>query len=188
MGLSAPHRFSFAQYVEVEAQSPIKHEFLNGWVWAMAGGSPEHARISASVARMLGNALERQPCAVYSSDLRIRVKETGLATYPDVTVVCGPLESDPDDPSGHSVINPLLVVEVLSPSTEAYDRGDKLAHYKRVPSLKHVLLLASEEPRAELWTRNGEWTRTDVAGEDNLPLAHLNVELDLKKIYASPLP
>lgn len=96
----------------------------------MAGGSPEHAAITANVTRLLGNALEGRPCRVYSPDLRVRVQATGLATglatYADVTVVCGRLELDPEAPKRHPVLNPKVLVEVPSPSTEDYDRGEKL--------------------------------------------------------------
>src|SRR5439155_18899105 len=100
------------------------HEFLDGVVWPMAGGSPDHAGIAANVARLLGNQLAGQPCRVFTSDLRVRVKATGLGTYPDVTVICGQLEFDPEDPKRHTVTNPRMIVEVLSPSTEEYDRGE----------------------------------------------------------------
>src|SRR5262245_13134541 len=133
------HRFTFEQYVVLEKDSGTKHEFLGGQVWAMSGGSPEHAAVGAKVTTLLSNALRDKPCRTYSSDLRVRVKATGLATYPDVTVVCGPIELDPEDPNEHTVINPRLLVEVLSPSTEDYDRGEKLGHYKQIPSLAEVV-------------------------------------------------
>src|SRR5690606_31274388 len=120
----------------------IKHEFLDGLVWAMAGGSPEHAAIAANIVALLVNQLAGRRCRVFSSDLRVRVKATGLATYPDVTVVCEQLELDPDDPKGHTVTNPKLLVEVLSPSTAEYDRGEKLDHYRQIESLEVILLVA----------------------------------------------
>jgi len=104
--------------VELEEGSVIKHEFLDGVVYAMAGGSPAHAGIAASVIRLLGNALARRRCRVFTSDLRVRVEQTGLATYPDASVVSGELRLDPLDAKGHTVLNPTVVVEVLSPSTE----------------------------------------------------------------------
>src|SRR5258706_3642207 len=101
---------SFEEYLELEEVSTTKHEFLASQVWAMAGGSPEHAALSANVAAGLNNALRGKPCRVFSSDLRVRVLETGLATYPDVTVVCGKLEMDPADRRGHTIVNPRVVV------------------------------------------------------------------------------
>src|SRR5258708_31296765 len=105
----------------------------------MAGGPPEHAAISMNIGSQLREQLRGRGCQAYSSDLRIRVLATGLATYPDVTVVCKPVELDPLD--RHTVTNPTLVVEVLSPSTAAYDRGEKLAHYQQIPSLREVVLV-----------------------------------------------
>ena len=96
----------------------------------------------------------------------MRVKATGLATYPDISVVCGKLETDPDDPGGNTAVNPTLLVEVLSPSTEDYDRGEKLAHYKRIASIREVLLVAHDERRLELWTKTATgWTLEVVRGE-----------------------
>jgi Uma2 family endonuclease len=124
--MTAHHRFTFDEYVRLEEDSDIKHEFLEGRVWAMSGGTPAHAAIAANVTILLGNALRGKAYQAYSSDLRVRAQATGLGTYPDVTVVCGHLELDPEDPKKHTVTNPQVLVEVLSPSTEDYDRGEKL--------------------------------------------------------------
>jgi Uma2 family endonuclease len=146
-------RFTFADYVRLEETSRVKHEYLEGQVWAMAGGTPDHAAVAVNVSTLLSTGVRDQPCCVFNSDLRVRVKQTGLGTYPDVTVVCGRLELDPEDPEQHTVVNPRLVVEVLSPSTEAYDRGEKLSHYKLIPSLEEVVLVAHDEHRLEVWRR-----------------------------------
>ena len=135
MTQAAHHQFTFLDYLRVDEDSGVKHEFLDGQVWAMSGGSPEHAAVAANVIALLGNALRGKPRRVYSSDLRVRVKATGLATYPDLTIVRGRLEVDPEDPKGHTAVNPKVLVEILSPSTEAYDRGDKLTHYQTIESL-----------------------------------------------------
>ena len=97
----------------------------------MSGGSPAHAGITAKVIELLGRALAGRPCRAFSSELRIRATRTGLATYPDVSVVCGKLELDPEERRQHTATNPTLVLEVPSPTTEAYDRGEKLAHYQQ---------------------------------------------------------
>ena len=181
-------RFEFAEYVLVEEGSPVKHEFLDGVVWAMAGGSPAHARIASSIARLLGNQLEGRRCTVFTSDLRVRVKTTGLATYPDVTVVCGQLELDPDDVKGHTVTNPTLIVEVLSPSTEDYDRGEKLGHYRQVPSLEMVLLVAVDTPHIEVWRRvNDRWTSDVCAHDGVVDVAPLGCQLSVVDVYRDPL-
>ena len=184
----ARQHHAFAAYLDLEAISPTKHEYLDGHVWAMAGGSPEHAAIAVNVAVLLSAALRDQPCRVYSSDLRVRVKATGLATYPDISVVCGKLETDPDDPGGNTAVNPTLLVEVLSPSTEDYDRGEKLAHYKRIASIREVLLVAHDEQRLELWTKTATgWTLEVVRGEASLQLHSLGCVLDLAEVYRDPL-
>src|SRR5204862_6984472 len=132
------HRYSFAEYLETEEVSTIRHEFYDGEIYAMAGGTPEHAAMAAAITTALGRQLEGTNCRVYSSDLRVRVLATGLATYPDVTVVCGPLERDPESRS--TVLNPRAGGEVTSDGTEAYDRGEKLEHYRQNAGLEAVVL------------------------------------------------
>src|SRR5262249_20147686 len=128
---------SYGEYLRILEHSPVKLEYCDGEIYAMAGGTAAHAQLGASATRLLGNALLGR-CGVYSSDLRVRVEETDLTTFPDGTVVCGERQSSPID--AHAVINPTLLVEVTSNSTEAYDRGEKLSHYKQIPSLVAVLL------------------------------------------------
>lgn len=186
----ARQRHSFPDYLELEAISRVKHEYLDGQAWAMAGGSPRHAAIAANVAVIVAAALRDRPCQVYTSDLRIRVKATGLATYPDLSVVCGKLETDPEDRGGNTATNPTLLVEVLSPSTEDYDRGEKLAHYKQVPSVREILLIAHEEHRLELWRKTDtSWTlEVACAGvEERLRLSSLDCTLELAEVYRDPL-
>jgi Uma2 family endonuclease len=184
----AKQRYSFAEYLALEAISPVRHEFYDGEVWAMAGGSPQHAAIAVNVASLLRAGLRGRPCGVFGSDLRIRVLDTGLGTYPDVSVVCGGLEVDPDDKSGHTITNPAVVVEVLSPSTEDYDRGEKLAQYKRIPSLKEIVLVAYDERRLEIWTRQHDiWTLEVVRTTDTARLRAVGCDLPLDEIYFDPL-
>ncbi len=181
---SARAGFTYADYLDVEEASVVKHEFLEGVVYAMAGGSPEPAAIQANVIRHLGNALEGGPCRVYTGDLRIRVVETGLATYPDASVICGSLELDPEDAKGHTGTNPSLLVEVLSPSTEKYDRGDKLAHYKRIPSLREVMLVAHDDRRVDLWRRTTRgWTQLVFHEGQHVQLESLGCTVAVDEIY-----
>jgi Uma2 family endonuclease len=181
-------QYSFDEYVRLEELSPIKHEFLDGHVWAMAGGSPEHAGIAANIAMTLGVQLRDRPCRVFSSDLRVRVKETGLGTYPDLSVVYGRLETDPDDPKQQTVINPKVVVEVLSPSTEAYDRGEKLSHYKRIPSLEDIVLIAHDRKRIEVWHRDARgWTLEVVEDEGTATLRAIECTLLVAEVFKNPL-
>ena len=180
---SVRQRFTFEEYLRLEGDSSVKHEFLDGHVWAMAGGTPEHAAIAVNISTFLSNGLRGGPGRPYSSDLRVRVTETGLGTYPDVTVVCGPVVIDPEDKSGTTATNPTLLVEVLSPSTEEYDRGEKLAHYKRIDALKAVLLVAHDEERLELWHRDADTWHLAVATEGELPLSALGLRLPVAEVY-----
>lgn len=173
-----PVRYTFREYLAHEAASNTKHEYLDGQIYAMAGGTPEHSALIASVTTHLSNAVRGGRCRVHMSDLRIRVRETGLATYPDVTVVCGPWERDADD--ANTVVNPSVIVEVLSPSTEAYDRGEKLEHYRRIPSLRACLLVAHDRREIEVWSReDGEpWARALATPGATVAIAALGATLD----------
>jgi Uma2 family endonuclease len=173
------------EYLELEEQAEYKSEYFNGEIFAMAGGSPEHSAIALNIGRELGNQLEARPCLVFNSDLRVRVAETGLYTYPDVTVVCG--EPEFDD-RRRALLNPTLIVEVLSDSTEKYDRGDKSAHYRRLPSLREYVLVASDRARIECFTRQEDgarWLLTECSNPGGtVPLESIGCELALSRVYA----
>lgn len=158
------HHYTYADYLALEAASNVKHEFLHGEIYAMAGGTPTHAALSATVGSLLHQQLRGRSCRVFSSDLRVRVLATGLATYPDVTVVCGELAVDPENRD--TVVNPRVVVEVLSDSTEKYDRGVKLQHYRQIPALGAVVLVWQREHRIEVWERNSDASWTARASGD----------------------
>lgn len=180
-------RFSVAEYIERESQAMEKHEYREGEVLLMAGNSPEHSLITANIIRELGNHLRGKPCRVYDSNLRIRIPRKVVYTYPDVSVVCGPFESDPDDPSGQSVCNPRLIVEVLSPSTEGYDRGEKFMRYRELASLEEYVLVSQSASRIESFWRQGEgtWLFTVTSGVDSAArLRCLEIELKLGEVYA----
>lgn len=187
MTQTARQLYSFDDYLRLERESPTRHEFLDGTVWAMAGGSPNHSAIAVNIVRMLGNSLAGRRCGVFNTDLRMRVKATGLATYPDASVICGRVELDPDDDKGHTAINPILLVEVLSPSTENYDRGEKLAHYKRIPSVREVMLVAHDGRRVDLWRRvESGWTQLAFRDGEDVELASLGVTLPVGEIDFDP--
>jgi Uma2 family endonuclease len=176
------HQYSFADYLALEEASNTKHEYLNGEIYGLAGGTPEHAALSVAVSSALHAQLRGGPCRVYSSDLRVRVLATGLATYPDVTVVCGELECDPESPA--TVVNPLVVVEVLSEGTEAYDRGQKLDHYRRIPSLAAVLLVSHRTPTIEVWERtDGAWRRREFGAGQAAEIEALPARLLVDEVY-----
>ncbi|WP_437563970.1 Uma2 family endonuclease [Sorangium sp. So ce542] len=179
--------WTYAEYLEQERASPTKHEFLNGEIFAMAGGTPEHARLCLSVGAELRAHLRGRPCVVYSSDLRVRVQATGLSTYPDVSVVCGRLERDPEDKD--AVLNPIVLIEVLSDSSEAYDRGQKFAHYRRMPSLREYVLVSQHEPRIEVFHRNedGSWTLREARAGEGAELQAIGCTLSVDDVYREPL-
>jgi Uma2 family endonuclease len=177
--------FSFAEYLAFEASSNVKHEYLDGQIYAMAGGTPNHAALAAAVIGLLFPQLRNGPCRALDADLRIRVGATGLATYPDVTVVCGARELDSED--HYAVTNPTLIVEVLSPSTEAYDRGDKFDHYKMLPSLRQYVLVSHDERKIDVWARGSEdvWTRTVAGDGDRADLSSVGASLDVRELYTA---
>ena len=180
-------RMSYAEYLAAEAASDVRHEFLNGEVWAMAGGTPEHAALAAAMTGELRTALRGKPCRTYSADLRVRVLDTGLSTYPDVAVVCGQLATAPDDE--HAAVNPVVLVEVLSETTEGYDPGAKAAHYRRIPSLREYVLVSQAEPRIEVHRRTeaGRWEILEGRPGESIELASLDIHLDVAAVYANPL-
>ncbi len=173
--------------MDLEQLSPVKHEFLNGEVWAMAGGTPEHSAIAVNITTLLSEQLRGRPCRVFNSDLRVRVVATGLGTYPDVSVVCDGVQQDPEDPTGTTIVNPRLVVEVLSPSTEDYDRGEKLENYKQVESLEEIVLVAHDARRVDVWRKVANSWALDTIEDGAAALNSLDVTLPLAEIYRNPL-
>jgi Uma2 family endonuclease len=180
-------RYTRAEYVAFQRASNAKHEYLDGAIYGMAGGSREHAAVAVNVTTLLSVAMRDRPCAVHSSDLRVRVVETGLETYPDASVVCGRPEADPDDPQ--AILSPTLVVEVTSPSTEAYDRGDKVEHYKRIPSLREIVIVSHRERLVEVLGRSedGSWSRHEARSGARAKLVSLGCELWVDEVYRDPL-
>jgi Uma2 family endonuclease len=180
---------TYEAYLALERSAETKHEYVNGRVYAMAGGSPEHARLAQSVGAELRASLRGKPCAAFSSDLRVRILATGRATYPDVTVVCGKLERASDDDD--AVTNPQIIVEVLSDSTEGEDRGEKWAHYQRLPSLREYVLVSQRSHRIEVFSRDEAqpdlWHYRDHGKGAQVGLPSLGVSVDVDAIYASPL-
>jgi Uma2 family endonuclease len=178
------HRYTFEEYLDLEEIAGVRHEYYQGEIYAMAGGTPEHAAMAAAITAALSRQLGSTPCRVYSSDLRVRVTATGLATYPDVTVICGPSERDPK--SQTHVTNPKLVVEVSSPSTADYDRGEKLQHYQEIPSLELVLLFDHAGPSVDLWVRGPEgWSSQRFGAGESIRLEAISCTLAVDEVYAA---
>jgi Uma2 family endonuclease len=178
---------TFAEYLAQEPSSEIKHGLVNGEIFAMGGNTPEHARLSSRIAGALLAQLRGRPCEAFSSDLRVRVLATGLVTYPDVSVVCGRFERDPED--ANTLVNPVVLVEVLSDSSEAYDRGEKFAHYRRIPSLRDYVLVSQRRPHIEVFRRNedGSWTLFEAEASGSVKLASIGCELSVDDVYANAL-
>jgi Uma2 family endonuclease len=179
---------TYAEYLAAEATSDVRHEYLNGEVWEMAGGTLEHSALAAAVIGELRVELQGKPCRVYTSDARLHILATGLSTYPDASVVCGRTETAPDD--ANAMVNPVLLVEVLSDNSEAYDRGAKAAHYRRIPSLKEYMLVSQGEPLIEVYRRGegGRWELREARSGEAIELASVGVNLQVSAIYANPQP
>lgn len=176
--------FTVEEYLARERAADYKSEYFNGEIFAMAGASEPHVLIVNGIMARLYLQLEHRPCKVYSNDMRLKVSPTGLYTYPDVAVVCG--EAQFDDGELDTLLNPTLIVEVLSNSTESYDRTTKFEHYSKLESLQEYLLVARNRPRVELFTKQdeGRWILAAFENlEDVVQLASIGCELALKDIY-----
>ncbi len=179
------HRMTESEYLAVERQAEFKSEFFDGEIFAMAGGTPMHSLIATNLAREFGNRLKGTPCVAFNSDLRLKVEATGLCTYPDLSVVCGPLRFA--DEQKDTLTNPTVIVEVLSESTEGYDRGNKFYHYRQIPTLREYLLVGQSSPRIEQFirTKSGQWLMAEATGlEAALSLPSLKITLALGEIFA----
>ncbi|MCX4246258.1 Uma2 family endonuclease [Paraliomyxa miuraensis] len=183
----ASQTMSPQEYLAFERAAEGKHEYWHGEVFAMAGASRRHNLLVGNLVRLLGNALLEGPCEVYPSDMRVSRDATTVFTYPYVTVVCGEPRFADD---GHdALLNPLLIVEVLSESTEAYDRGKKFEHYRGIASVRHYLLVAQDQPLVELYTRqpDGTWSLSDHRQGDAVGLSALDCEVAVAEIYRKVL-
>jgi Uma2 family endonuclease len=173
--------WSYDDYLSALESSELKLEYLDGEIFAMAGGTPTHAELSASVVQLLANAL-RGTCRVHTSDLKVRIEATGLSTYPDASVVCGERVTSSID--RHAMTNPTLLVEVTSRSTEDYDRGEKLSHYKQLPSLRAVLIVSHRYPRVTVITRSATgWEEREARPSERVPLSEPRLELSVDELY-----
>jgi Uma2 family endonuclease len=149
----------------------------------MSGGTPRHSKLKSNVTGLFWSALGNGPCQAYDADLKVRVRAAGLAAYPDLTVICGPLQADSEDPN--AVTNPTLVVEVLSPTTELWDRGKKFTHYRSIPTLKHYLLVSQDTIAIEHYERGPQsvWLYTSHGPGESIALSALGVSLDVDAVY-----
>jgi Uma2 family endonuclease len=178
------HYLTPQEYLALERRAETKSEYLRGEMFAMAGASREHNLIASNVNRELGQQLRERPCEVYQADMRVKVSSTGLYTYPDVTVVCG--EPEFEDAEVDTLLNPIVLVEVLSSSTADYDRGGKATHYRSLPSLQEYVLISQDQALVEHYARQGpdQWLLTEKHSlDDTLVLASIDCRLPLAEIY-----
>jgi Uma2 family endonuclease len=181
---AAPKRgLSYEDYLALEERSEIRHEFFAGETYAMAGGTPEHSRLATVICASLEAQRRDRDCIPFGADLHVRTA-SGYGAYPDVTVVCGKLVRHRD--ADRAVTNPILIVEVLSESTESFDREGKFKHYRSIPSFREYVLVSFREPLIEAHFRNadGSWTTTFGGPGERVRLRSIESELDVDAIYA----
>jgi Uma2 family endonuclease len=184
MSLRTKPYLSPEDYLALERSAEFKSEYFDGEIFAMAGASESHNLIVINTIRELSSQLKKRSCKVYANDMRVRVSPTGLFTYPDVMVVCG--QTQFDDSHLDTLLNPTLIVEVLSDSTEAYDRGRKFEHYRKLESLAEYVLIAQHRPHVESYRRQPDqrWVFAESDGlDDSLPLDAIDCKLALAEIY-----
>lgn len=190
------------EYYRLEETSMIRHDYVGGRrvpvgcdpatydpsnpdALLMAGGSPEHSLVIANIVREIGNGLKGKPCRVYDSNLRIGSAD-GFRHFPDATIVCGPLAIDPTDPTGHTIRNPTVAIEVLSPSTAGYDLGDKFDHYRAIETFREYVVVRQDRAEITTYLRHddGSWTFrafTGLAAE--VPIRSVDITLAMSEVY-----
>jgi len=183
MATQPQHLFSPEEYVALEQRLGVKHQYHAGQVFAMPGGSGPHSRLQINLAVEVDTRLRGTSCTTYSADFRVVVESADLATYPDLTIVCGPLQRS--KAFKHSCTNPTVLIEVLSPSTERYDRGAKFMQYRKLGSLREYVLVSQREAAAEVFRlENGHWVLYESRGDGAvLSLSSAGIEIPLRDLY-----
>ena len=177
-------QYTVEEYLAIEREAEFKSEYIDGYIVAMAGASETHNLITTNLAGELRAQLKGRDCRVYSNDMRIDLRERKLFAYPDVVVVCGAPQLT--DERRDNLRNPVVIIEVLSPSTESYDRGLKFIKYRRIESLQEYLLVSQEEARIEHYVRqsNGDWLMSEFGGLDaSVNLPSISCELKLAEVF-----
>lgn len=180
-----PHEYlTVQQYFALEETAEMKHEYYRGSIYAMTGASARHNLIVANMIAMLHGQLRGSPCRVFPSDLRLKVEQTGLYTYPDISVICGTISFD--EGRQDTVVNPTILIEVLSPSTENYDRGQKFEHYRTIRTLQEYIVVAQDRVHIEQYIRQDEhrWLLVDfLAVDQTVEIGAINCTLPLESVY-----
>lgn len=187
MATAALNCYTPEEYLALDRRAEFKSEYLDGRIVGMGGAQRAHVLIVSNLDREIGTRLLNGPCEVYPAEMRVKVGPSGRYVYPDLSVACEPrFEDDAFD----TLLNPLLIVEVLSDSTEKYDRGEKFTHYRRIESLREYVLLSQKECLVERYVRDGEFWRFTSADDldGSLSLASVEIEIPLRRIYARVLP
>jgi len=172
------------EYLEFERKSEIKHEFFDGEIFAMSGAKRNHNKITTNLSGLVWQHLKGKNCENYSNDMRVFVPETGLYTYPDLVVVCG--EPQFQDDVFDTLLNPILLVEVLSETTESYDRGKKFQHYRSIESLQEYVLVGQDEARIEKYVRRGDgfWLLSEAVGlSAEIEFPSIECRIPLREVY-----
>lgn len=181
---AARMRMTEEEYLAFERASDEKHEFADGEIFAMAGGTFEHSTVAQGIGGVLRAALQGRRCTVQNSDMKVYIPSTGRYVYPDAVVVCGRPEFRDDNRD--VLLNPRVVVEVLSPTSEAYDRGDKFANYRSIPSLKQYVIVSQDKPYIEVYTRqdDGAWGLRDYGAGQTAALPAIECAIEVDQVYA----
>ncbi|MFK7922245.1 MAG: Uma2 family endonuclease [Bacteroidia bacterium] len=189
------HKLSVEEYLKMEQESEVRHEFHDGEVFAMAGGTYNHSVIGANALALIHGACAEKSCITFNGDMKVEIKASNKYLYPEVSVVCGPV--DISEQTSHAITNPVLIAEVLSESTEGYDRGAKFRYYQQLASFREYLLIDQASPVVTVYYLNDKdvWEMRSYMGlEANFPLHSLDIEISLKALYLNtqdlqnPLP
>jgi Uma2 family endonuclease len=187
MATAALNRYTPEEYLALERNAEFKSEYIDGRIIAMAGAPRPHNLIVHNLDREIGTRLLHGPCEVYPGDMKVRIDASGRYVYPDLCITCDPQFADG---LADVLLTPVVIIEVLSESTEKYDRGEKFAHYRRISSLREYVLLSPDECLVERYVRDAEFWRYDAVDtlQSNLQLASVGIEIPLRWIYAKVLP
>jgi Uma2 family endonuclease len=175
--------YTAEEYLTLERKASYKSEFHEGKIYAMTGASRKHNLVAGNIYRELSLQLKKRPCEAYINDMRVKAAEARSYHYPDIAVVCGTPQFE--DAQLDTLLNPALLIEVLSPSTEAYDRGGKFAHYRKIATLREYVLVAQDQPGIERYARQGDvWILTEAVGLDSsMSLESIDCVLSMREVY-----
>lgn len=186
MGELAVRTYTLAEYLQLEQVENLKYEFHDGFVAAMAGGTPKHGQIQSNTNSTISNSLRsaNSSCIIYSSDVKIAIEHSRRYFYPDLSVVYGDLQTSTQ--VSNAIVNPILIIEVLSEGTEAFDRGKKFYYYRKIPSLREYVLISQEEAIVDVYSRTDDniWQLRSYSGmKGEIPLHSLEISISLEEIY-----